>query len=234
LDAPEPTVTVEAGYSKRRRQDVLPLRCELAVDLRSFLGKSAPNAPAFHIPGRFHMGRVFRKDVEAAGIAYRDADGRVFDFHGLRHTFITNLARGGVHPKTAQQLARHSTITLTMDRYSHTVREELSDALDVLPDLTGPAREAVRATGTDGGHVPTTIRPDIPEGGRGQSKNEDQNEDGKRLAFCLARSDQFQKISVDSDGLNQAWEEDKTAHPKTTAFKGKTEDLPVKTSGKDE
>src|SRR5262249_30829422 len=90
LDAPEPTVTVEAGYSKRRRQDVLPLRCELAVDLRSFLGKSAPNAPAFHIPGRFHMGRVFRKDVEAAGIAYRDADGRVFDFHGLRHTFITN------------------------------------------------------------------------------------------------------------------------------------------------
>ena len=39
-------------------------------------------------------------------------------FHALRHTFITNLARSGVHPKTAQSLARHSTITLTMDRYS--------------------------------------------------------------------------------------------------------------------
>ena len=30
-----------------------------------------------------------------------------------RRTFISNLARGGVHPKVAQQLARYSTITLT-------------------------------------------------------------------------------------------------------------------------
>ncbi len=54
-------------------------------------------------------------------LAYADESGHVIDFHALRHTFITNLARGGVHPKTAQSLARHSTITLTMDRYSHTV-----------------------------------------------------------------------------------------------------------------
>ncbi len=39
--------------------------------------------------------------------------------HALRHTFISNLARAGIHPKTAQALARHSTITLTLDRYSH-------------------------------------------------------------------------------------------------------------------
>src|SRR5579859_4879360 len=77
-------------------------------------------APAFRIPSRFDMGRAFQKDLAAAGIVYRDADGRVFDFHGLRYTFISNLARGGVHPKTAQHLARHSTIALTMDRYTHT------------------------------------------------------------------------------------------------------------------
>jgi integrase len=45
--------------------------------------------------------------------------GEVADFHALRHTFITMLSSSGVHPKIAQQLARHSTITLTMDRYSH-------------------------------------------------------------------------------------------------------------------
>ena len=65
---------------------------------------------------------------------YRDDSDRVCDFHALRHTFISNLARGGVHPKLAQQLARHSTITLTMDRYTHTVRGELADALAVLPE----------------------------------------------------------------------------------------------------
>ncbi len=50
---------------------------------------------------------------ESSFLAYRDDAGWVTDFHGLRRTFISNLARGGVHPKVAQQLARHSTITLT-------------------------------------------------------------------------------------------------------------------------
>ncbi len=127
LDAAESSVTVRAAYSKRRRDDNLPLRPELVAELCTFLKLHTPEAAAFRMPSRFDMGRAFRKDVETAGIAYRDADGRVFDFHGLRHTFISNLARAGVHPKTAQALARHSTITLTMDRYTHTVREDLSD-----------------------------------------------------------------------------------------------------------
>ena len=79
-------------------------------------------------------------------LEYRDAAGRVADFHCLRHSFIWNLARGDVHPKVAQQLARHSTITLTMVRYSHTVLSELS----ALPEQASPNRtpEKQRATGT--------------------------------------------------------------------------------------
>ena len=57
------------------------------------------------------------------------------DFHALRHTFVTNLARGKVHPKIAQALARHSTIALTMDRYTHTDLGEQADALKVLSSL---------------------------------------------------------------------------------------------------
>jgi hypothetical protein len=91
----------------------------------------------------------YRSDLDAAGIPFRDGAGRVADFHALRHTFISNLASGGIHPKTAQALARHSTITLTMDRYTHTLRGEQADALAVLPDLSQPARQAVRATGTE-------------------------------------------------------------------------------------
>ena len=55
---------------------------------------------------------------------YRDDAGGVLDFHAFRDTVITNLTRGGVHPKDAQTLARHSTITLTMGRLRFKVRRD--------------------------------------------------------------------------------------------------------------
>lgn len=87
-------------------------------------------------------------------LVYVDEAGRVFDFHALRHQFITNLARSGVSPKEAQVLARHSTITLTMDRYTHLGMVDLSSALDRLPSLpsspgTTSEGHALKATGTD-------------------------------------------------------------------------------------
>jgi integrase len=142
LDGPCPTVTVLAGYSKRRREDVLPLRPELAKDLKAFLALKTPQAPVFTMPTRQHMIEVFRSDLAAAEIPYRDGSGRVGDFHALRHTFITNLARGGVSPK----LALRRDINLTMTRYSHTLLEEQAVALDALPDLSQP----LKATGTQG------------------------------------------------------------------------------------
>jgi site-specific recombinase XerD len=50
----------------------------------------------------------------------------VVDFHALRHTFISNLARAGVHPRNAQALARHSTIDLTMNVYTHVAMDDLA------------------------------------------------------------------------------------------------------------
>jgi integrase len=158
LDGPEPSVTVAAAYSKRRRDDTLPVRPGTASELRGFLAGKLPTAAAFAMPEASDVAKMLRADLAAAGIAYRSEAGRVADFHGLRHTFISNLARGGVHPKLAQQLARHSTITLTMDRYSHTLLGDLRGALAALPDLSGPAREAARATGTD------NIRADVSDG----------------------------------------------------------------------
>ena len=171
LRADPPTATVAAAYSKHRREDVLPIRPELADMLRAYFAGKLPTAKAFKMPSASNVARMLRRDLDAARVAwiddagtederqrredsdfliYRDDAGRFLDFHALRHTFITNLARGGVHPKLAQQLARHSTITLTMDRYSHTVMGDLSDALTALPDLDHPPAEQTRqrATGT--------------------------------------------------------------------------------------
>jgi len=135
-------VTVLAGYSKRRRQDEQPLRADLVELLREFLsGRTADT--------RLWPGRWFRRaaemlvdDLTAAGIDYRDARGRVLDFHALRHTYITSLHRGGTYGKILQEMARHSTPTLTA-RYTHVEMRDLEAALDGLPKLptsNAPAR----------------------------------------------------------------------------------------------
>lgn len=143
----EPTVTVEAAYSKRRRKDVLDLRADVAALMRDFIKGRPPRAPLW--PGCWHEdgAQLVRLDLAAAGIAYIDPDGMVYDFHALRHQFITDMVEAGIHPKDAQALARHSTITLTMDRYAHVRRPNLRAALESLPNLapdTSPAEEGPR------------------------------------------------------------------------------------------
>ncbi len=55
------------------------------------------------------------------------------DFHAMQHTFITNFCRANVPPKTAQALARHRDIRLTMNTYSHVGQQEQAVAIDALP-----------------------------------------------------------------------------------------------------
>ncbi len=70
-------------------------------------------------------------------------------FHSLRHSCGTLLAAAGVYPKVNQRIIRHSTITLTMDRYTHLFKGDEADALRKLPDLSTPPAEQACATGTD-------------------------------------------------------------------------------------
>ena len=68
-------------------------------------------------------------------LLYKDSDGKYADFHALRHTFITNLCKANVSPKTAQTLARHSDINLTMNVYTHVDQEEQAAAINKLPGV---------------------------------------------------------------------------------------------------
>lgn len=49
-------------------------------------------------------------------------------FHDLRHTHATQLLADGIHPKVAQERLGHSTITTTMDLYSHVTDTMQADA----------------------------------------------------------------------------------------------------------
>ncbi|HJT76922.1 MAG TPA: tyrosine-type recombinase/integrase, partial [Gemmataceae bacterium] len=138
LQAKPPTVTVEAAYSKHRREDVQPLRPDVAEVMRQYLAGRPRNRPVW--PGHWHedAALVIQHDLRTAGIPYRDEAGRYFDFHALRGQFISQLAAAGVHPKVAQTLARHSTITLTLSHYTHLDVFDVAGALDKLPRLVRP------------------------------------------------------------------------------------------------
>jgi len=152
-------VTVKAGYSKRRREDVLPLRPDTALLLRAFLKDKLPTVKAFG--GSYKQltdrtANMLKADLADAGIAYVDDAERYADFHCLRHTTGSLLAASGVHPKVVQSILRHSDINLTMSRYTHIFAGQESEAVARLPDLSLPSKgQKAVATGTDNMSVDT-------------------------------------------------------------------------------
>lgn len=67
-------------------------------------------------------------------------------FHDLRHSAATQLLALGVHPKIVQERLGHTTITTTLDLYSHVVegmQEEAAAKLDAaLRDAVNTTRQA--------------------------------------------------------------------------------------------
>lgn len=151
-----PHVVLAAADEKARRGALIPLRADLADDLRNWLaerldearsearlaGRTIPDtlpadARLFTIP--LHLIRNLKKDLAAAGIPERDDRGFVVDLHSMRHTFATMLAKGGITPRVAQELMRHSDPRLTANVYTHLGMTDTRSALDSLPSLSGSA-----------------------------------------------------------------------------------------------
>ena len=139
FDLDAPSVSVVAAYAKNRTEAVLPLTAELAGQLRQYCQGRPRTQPVFPGPWWLDAAELVLADLQAAGLPYVDEDGEVYDFHALRHQFISDLAAAGVHPADAQKLARHSSITLTMDVYTHVRLSNLQAALDRLPQIGQPA-----------------------------------------------------------------------------------------------
>ena len=141
LDEASPYVHVEGKHAKSGRAATLPLRGDLADDLRKHVarlaeangGEDLQDTPLFNA-GRNFL-RTFNLDLAAAEIAKRDAQGRTVDVHCLRHTFATLLARNGVSPSVAQKLMRHSDIRLTINTYTHLELADTAGAVAALPAM---------------------------------------------------------------------------------------------------
>ena len=170
------TVTLAARFAKNRRMKVQPLPADVAAELRDYLEGKPANSPVWG--GTWASARLgaemLRGDLEAAGIPYavERQDGPEYaDFHSLRHSFLTLGGRSGIDLRTLQELAGHSTPSMTA-RYSHRRLYDLQGAVDKLPNLvptdpsTATAVEIPRlCTGTDGATTsPTAVPQAVPAG----------------------------------------------------------------------
>jgi integrase len=59
-------------------------------------------------------------------------------FHDLRHSHATQLLAAGVHPKIVQERLGHSSISMTLDIYSHVTATMQADAAARLDAAYGP------------------------------------------------------------------------------------------------
>jgi integrase len=164
LEEPVPFASLDAADEKNREGNSLPLRDDLASDLRDWLAtklqtmqeealeqggpipaRLPPDTPVFDVPAA--LVKILDRDLVLAGIAKRvkvggkwridkrDDRGRTIDVHALRTTFGTLLSKGGVAPRTAQAAMRHSDIKLTMGVYTDPKLLDVRGALDALPAL---------------------------------------------------------------------------------------------------
>ena len=176
LAGPLPFAVLDAADEKNGNGSTIPLRLDLAADLRAWLDdreksaaaetnrqtipfgstikqdarKEAAAKPLFTVPAG--LVRILDRDMKAAGIEKRDERGRTVDVHALRHSFGTLLSKGGVSPRTAQAAMRHSDINLTMNTYTDPRLLDVAGAMDALPllplDGICGQPEVVKATGT--------------------------------------------------------------------------------------
>jgi integrase len=143
-----PRVICDAAYTKNGKEAVLPIPKAVARALVPWLASRPTGRPVFDLPDK--TGEMIKHDLARAGI---EADSGAIDMHSLRHGYITMLAKSGVSLAMLKQLARHSSLDLTLDTYAHLSVHDEAAAVAGLPDLeTAPEQgsEAAAATGSDG------------------------------------------------------------------------------------
>ncbi len=227
-----PTVQVKASYSKRRRNDIVPLHPTVVEQLKDWLaakGKIERTELLFNLRANGgslrKTSKMMRLDLERARAAwvdeakddqeeqkrreesdflcYQNEKGMYADFHANRHTFITNLAKAGIHPKLAQSVARHSDVNLTLGIYSHVEVAEQAEAINALP--APPSLKGSSDKGQENTEAKETEAADARDE-KGPEKTEPQPpKEVDRVALLVALKDDFdclQSILDDIDCLS--------------------------------
>ena len=141
-----PFVKLNHTNEKNRGGSTLAIRSDLAAELRAWIAGKDRGDRVFVVPDG--LLRIMDRDLKAAGIPKKDADGCVVHVHALRHSFGTHLSMAGVAPRVAQAAMRHSNIALTMETYTDARLLDTAEAIEALPMIRTKPETATDATAT--------------------------------------------------------------------------------------
>jgi integrase len=127
-------LNVRASTTKNHKQAVIALHPDVVKELSILLDK-LPSAEKNVFGGLMPTMERFKADLKAAGITFINEKGLRADFHSLRHTLATNLARAGTAPRVAMEIMRHSDMRLTAKTYTDAGLLPIADAVLNLPSL---------------------------------------------------------------------------------------------------
>ncbi len=133
-------LNVRASTTKNHKQAIIALHSDVAGELSLRLAQLPASERKVFARLMPTMER-FKADLQAAKIPFIDGKGLRADFHSLRHTLATNLARAGTAPRVAMEIMRHSDMRLTAKTYTDAGLLPLADAVLKLPSLTGKKSE---------------------------------------------------------------------------------------------
>ena len=126
-----------AAYTKNSEVARIPLRCDLVESLKHYLAQRDFQDVVWSGTWSDDGAEMIRIDLAAAGIEYTNIHGDDYDFHALRHQFISDLAKAGVSHRAAQELARHSKPELTANIYTHLSLKDTAAEVEKLASVLG-------------------------------------------------------------------------------------------------
>lgn len=162
-------VPVAVYSSARMQKNKSALGLDLSPHIRQAVGEwlkgRPPGQPIFRGVASNRTAEMLRHDLRTAGIPFRDASGRVFDFHSLRIQAAFLLFAGGASLPEVQQALDHSTPVLTANIYSR-FGSQLTNTMSRIPALPGLTdRPLGPALGSEGDK---TRQQQLPSAGDGK------------------------------------------------------------------
>lgn len=142
VDLDAKALVMPSNTTKNRKPLALPLTDSAVEALREHLKGKAPDDPVFDTVPTL---KAIREDLTRAKIEWRDLGEGKLDFHCLRVTFCTDLARAGVPLVMAQRLMRHSDPRLTANIYSKFQLDDVREALTKLDEFRATAKATAKA-----------------------------------------------------------------------------------------
>ena len=132
---PFPSLELSGEFTKNGKVAKLLLVPALAEELRYWIADTNKQTNDLLFTVSSKLNNIFRRDLQAAGIAYKDDRGRYADFHSLRHAANTMLGMAGIPSKLRQLYMRHSDIRLTTATYDDDSLYEMQPVVTALEGL---------------------------------------------------------------------------------------------------